>query len=158
MKWENISLIRQEWRILDTKNGMAQTIPLTAEAMIILQRRHITKNAEFVFPGIGLSGHLVEPKKGWKRILHHADIQDLRLHDLRRTLGSWQAKTGASSVIIGKSLNHKSPSSTAVYARLELDPVRASVSRATEAMLLAGGFTEKLNAYSPESPIHLSEN
>lgn len=36
-------------------------------------------------------------------------MTDLRIHDLRRTLGSWQAKTGASmAAIIGKSLNHKS--------------------------------------------------
>lgn len=66
-------------------------------------------------------------------------LADLRIHDLRRTLGSWQAKTGASLVIIGKSLSHKTPSATAVYARLDLDPVRASVERATSAMLKAAG-------------------
>jgi integrase len=35
-------------------------------------------------------------------------ITDLRLHDLRRTLGSYQASLGANSFIIGKSLGHKS--------------------------------------------------
>jgi integrase len=67
-------------------------------------------------------------------------LPDLRIHDLRRTLGSWQAKTGASLIIIGKSLNHKSPSATAIYARLDLDPVRQSVNTATAAMLEAGGM------------------
>ena len=62
------------------------------------------------------------------------------LHDLRRTLGSWQAKTGASLAIIGKSLNHKSQQATAIYARLDLDPVRASVNTATAAMMEAGGM------------------
>ena len=62
------------------------------------------------------------------------------LHDLRRTLGSWQAKTGASLAIIGKSLNHKSMQATAIYARLDLDPVRESVERATAAMLTAAGI------------------
>ncbi|WP_341325690.1 hypothetical protein [Methylotuvimicrobium sp. KM2] len=38
---------------------------------------------------------------------------------------------------IGKSLNHKSTQSTAIYARLDLDPVRESVNRATAAMLNA---------------------
>lgn len=69
-----------------------------------------------------------------------ARLPDLRIHDLRRTLASWQAKTGASLVIIGKSLNHKSPSTTAIYARLDLDPVRQSVNTATAAMLEAGGL------------------
>ena len=68
-------------------------------------------------------------------------ITDLRIHDLRRTLGSWQAKTGASLVIIGKSLNHKSHQATAIYARLDLDPVRESVGKATSAMLKAAGMT-----------------
>ena len=67
-------------------------------------------------------------------------IHDLRIHDLRRTLGSWQAKQGASLAIIGKSLNHKSQAATAIYARLDLDPVRASVNSATAAMLEAGGM------------------
>lgn len=68
---------------------------------------------------------------------------DIRIHDLRRTLGSWQAITGSSMLIIGKSLNHLSSAATAIYARLDLDPVRASVNKATEAMLEAGS-TKKL--------------
>jgi len=65
-------------------------------------------------------------------------LPDIRIHDLRRSLGSWQAVTGASGFIIGKSLGHRSQQATAIYARLNLDPVRASVERATEAMMLAG--------------------
>ncbi|WP_028945534.1 tyrosine-type recombinase/integrase [Pseudomonas vranovensis] len=67
------------------------------------------------------------------------DMTDIRIHDLRRTLGSWQAKTGASLVIIGKSLNHKTTQSTRIYARLDDDPVRQSVNTATSAMMAAGG-------------------
>jgi integrase len=64
----------------------------------------------------------------------------LRIHDLRRSLGSWQAITGASLPIIGKSLGHKSPDATMIYARLSLDPVRQSVNTATAAMMEAGGM------------------
>ncbi|MBT8766293.1 tyrosine-type recombinase/integrase [Metapseudomonas boanensis] len=70
------------------------------------------------------------------------DMTDLRIHDLRRTLGSWQAKTGASMAIIGKSLNHKTHQATAIYARLDLDPVRQSVETATLAMLEAAGIKQ----------------
>lgn len=69
-------------------------------------------------------------------------MTDLRIHDLRRTLGSWQAKTGASLAIIGKSLNHKTHQATTIYARLDLDPVRQSVETATQAMLEAGGVKQ----------------
>ena len=72
----------------------------------------------------------------------HFAMTDLRIHDLRRTLGSWQAKTGASLTIIGKSLNHKTHQATAIYARLDLDPVRQSVNTATAAMMEAAGLKE----------------
>ncbi|WP_136066363.1 tyrosine-type recombinase/integrase [Modicisalibacter radicis] len=69
-------------------------------------------------------------------------LANLRIHDLRRTLGSWQARHGASLAIIGKSLNHKSVQSTAIYARLDIDPVRDSVTRAVDNLLAAGGLSE----------------
>jgi integrase len=61
-------------------------------------------------------------------------LMDIRLHDIRRTLGSYQAINGVSLEIIGKSLGHKSIQATQVYARLILDPVRKSVESATETM------------------------
>jgi len=141
MKWQDINFERAEWRIEATKNDTPQTVTLSPEAVEVLQNRK-SDDSEFVFPGIGKSGHLQEPRKGWERILKSAGIKDLRLHDLRRTLGSWQAKTGASLAIIGKSLNHKNQNTTAIYARLDLDPVRDSVNTATSAMLAAGGLTK----------------
>ena len=77
-------------------------------------------------------------------------MQDLRIHDLRRTLGSWQAATGASLPIIGRSLGHKQVQTTAIYARLSLDPVRAAVEKATTAMLAAvGEGTEPTKSTGP---------
>lgn len=90
-----------------------------------------------LFPGEGEAGHFHDPKKAWARILKRAGIEDLRIHDLRRTLGSWQTALGASGFIVGKSLGHKSMQATAVYARLNLDPVRNSVNAAADAMFKA---------------------
>lgn len=59
-------------------------------------------------------------------------LMDLRIHDIRRTLGSYQAISGSSLQIIGNSLGHKSPQSTLIYARLNLEPVKASVQKATD--------------------------
>ena len=61
----------------------------------------------FVFPGTGCHRHPVEPKKGWQRTCKAVGIQGARIHDLRRTMGSRQAKTGAGLPVIGKNLNHK---------------------------------------------------
>ena len=147
MRWFEVNLPEGLWRIPRTKNDDPQNVTLSPEAIAILETRKeaAADDAVFVFPGPGKSGHLVEPKKGWERVLERAGLSDLRIHDLRRTLGSWQAKTGASLTIIGKSLNHKSHQSTAIYARLDLDPVRQSVNVATAAMLEAAGVKKPAN-------------
>jgi site-specific recombinase XerD len=80
-----------------------------------------------------------------------ARMPDLRIHDLRRTFGSYQAMTGASLTIIGKSLNHKNVATTAIYSRLDTDPVRASVEKATSAMLSAGGRVKEIKPNNPAS-------
>ena len=142
MRWADIDLVAGVWRIAKTKNGTPQTVTLSPEAVTVLESRK-AGGGEFVFPGEGKTKHIVEPKKAWATLLKAAGIENLRIHDLRRTLGSWQARTGASLPIIGKSLNHKTHQATAIYARLDLDPVRQSVNTATAAMMEAAGLKKK---------------
>ncbi len=140
MRWQDIDMQRAIWIIQETKNGTSHTVPLSSEAIAVLTNRlpQKTLSSIWVFPSnTSKSGHLEEPKSAWKRILERSNLQDLRLHDLRRTLGSWQAATGANSYVIGKSLGHKTQQATAIYARLNIDPVRESVEKATSAMLKA---------------------
>lgn len=143
MKWKDINFQTATWRIEQTKNGDAQTIHLPLQAMEILEARKLVSNGPWVFEGTGKSGHLADPKKAWQRILCEAGIENLRIHDLRRTLGSYQAATGANGYIIGKSLGHRSQQSTAIYARLNLDPVRESVNKATDVMF---GYSRGIHA------------
>ena len=161
MRWDQINLSESTWKIPRTKNDEPQTVTLCPEAVIVLQvRKEANKTnkatnskkpvtAGFVFPGTGETGHIVAPSKAVARVMKLAGIpygrkipDGVTLHDLRRTLGSWQARTGASLPIIGKSLNHKSLVTTLIYARLDLDPVRECVNTATSAMLEAGGMKE----------------
>lgn len=132
MQWEDISFSLSEWHIKETKNGEAHVIPLTSSAQEILRERKIGTQSPYVFPGKGQAGHLVDPKKSWKRILNRAEITDLRIHDLRRTLGSWMGALGATTAIIGKTLAHKSAEATRVYERIDIDPVREFITRANE--------------------------
>ena len=145
MRWEQVHLDRGTWEIPDTKSGEPVTAYLPPRAVEILTRRKAENEdpaneraSEWVFPGHVRGEHLKDPTKNWKAICQRAKLENLRPHDLRRTLGSWQAATGASLPIIGKSLGHRSQSATAVYARLNLDPVRQAVDLATTAILAAG--------------------
>jgi integrase len=153
MRWSDISFTRAVWHIPETKNGEAVDVPLIEHALAILEagqanaameaKRKKRALCDWVFPGRGRTGHLVEPKRAWASLLQRAGLADLRLHDLRRTLGSWQASTGASLIVIGKTLGHLNASTTQIYARLNLDPVRGAVQKATDAMLLAGGVSPR---------------
>lgn len=139
MKWVDVDLQQGIWRIPDTKSGQSVRIALAPEAQKILcNRKKICENSEYVFPGRYGKSHLKEPKKAWAKILENSGLKDLKIHDLRRTLGSWQAAAGVSLPIIGKSLGHRTTTATAIYARMNLDPVRESVSAAVTAMMTAG--------------------
>lgn len=67
-------------------------------------------------------------------------IDDVRLHDLRRTVGSWLAQAGNSLHLIGRVLNHSNASTTQVYARFGQDNVRAALEQHGERLLGAAGL------------------
>lgn len=144
MRWNEIDFELGIWTIPKTKNGDSQTIPLTRYAMEVLQVRkeNEKEKSAWVFPGTGDSGHLVEPKTVWRRVIKRAGLSNLRMHDLRRTLGSYMAMTNQSLHIIGRALGHRSATSTQVYARLANDPVRQGMEKAQREMLSAAGMLD----------------
>jgi integrase len=139
MRWNEVDLDRAEWRIPETKNGKPQRQPLVPEVAAILMERakERTPNGIYVFPSEdSASGHIEEPKKAFAKVLAVAGLENLRLHDLRRTLGSYQAMNGDSLLIISKTLGHTNVNakSTEVYTRLHQDPIRDSLQRAVSKM------------------------
>jgi integrase len=68
-------------------------------------------------------------------------IDDVRLHDLRRTVGSWLAQAGNSLHLIGRVLNHSNQSTTAIYARFGEDSVRAALEQHGVRIMGAAGIT-----------------
>lgn len=135
MAWRDIDMQEALWRIqaFDAKAGEDMSIPLTAEALALLQARKDAKQSdEWVFPAESKTGHYQEPKRAWATLRKRAEMEDLRIHDLRRTMGSWLVRTGANTAINAKALGHKSMQAAAVYQRIaDTDPVREAMQRAT---------------------------
>lgn len=137
MKYSEIDFENRSWRLSEklTKNGDTNYHVLSDHALKILNRRKISNSdglqSEYVFPGDGESGHLVDPKKSFNRVKQRMGIADFTIHDLRRTLASYMAINGTSLPIIGRALNHKSLSSTEIYARLSQDAVLSALNSAT---------------------------
>lgn len=218
MRWADVNLERAEWFILQTKNRTPHTVPLTPEAAKILQQRqqHAQQEHEhqrkedseapapvYVFPSRGKSGHLVEPKGAWRRILDRAElhrlieliaqagkwdeaereqalkaartgeakaltgyrreakklgidasvarIADLRIHDLRHTIGSALAATGANTAMTMQALGHKTASASLIYQKLHRDPIRQAMQRATASILEQAGLLPKTNVANIEA-------
>ena len=147
MQWKDLDLEHGLWHVAgeQMKNGSPLVVVLSTNAISILNERSTAsdKHTDWVFPSGSVrgSGCVSSPTPAWDRIRERSGLTDVRIHDLRRTLGSWQALGGASLQIIGKSLGHKSMQSTEIYARLTTDPVRESVEKATQAM--AAHWTEQ---------------
>jgi len=134
MRWDEIDFERKVWHIPETKNGDPLDVPLVDHAIQLL--KGIDQSSEWVFPSpTSKSGYLQDPKRPWQRILERAGLSNLRIHDIRRTLASYQAITGTPLNIIGKTLGQKSVEATQIYARLHNDPVRDSMNKAVEKML-----------------------
>jgi integrase len=62
----------------------------------------------------------------WARVRKAAGLADVRIHDLRHSFASVGAAGGLSLPVIGALLGHKHAATTARYAHLSADPLRAA--------------------------------
>lgn len=153
MRWDEIDFDLKIWTIPHEKfkNGDTHIVPLVEAAISILcHRQAVDGGSPWVFPGKTTSGHLMEPKRAWDRVLKRAGLTNLTIHDLRRTLGSYMAISGANVFSIAGMLGHKDMRSTKVYARLDVASVRRAVEVVSERM------QETLALPMPVSPIPLA--
>ena len=151
MTWDDVDLENGLWVIpaSKSKNKKSMGIPLIPEAVEILEKRKQQTESIFVFPSTGRTGHITEIRKSWSTLLKRAKITDFVFHDLRRTVGSWQAHTGSSDIIIGKSLGHSSTQSTRVYARIrDNNPIKKS---------MAGGFAAMKKASQEKKVVNIGD-
>jgi integrase len=147
-RWDDVSFERAELRLADTKAGRTHYIPLSSPAMALLQQIPRRAGNPHVFPGRELTPEfqrdpapLVNIAKAWNRVRKAAGVEDVRLHDLRRTVGSWLAQAGNSLHLIGRVLNHSNVSTTQVYARFGEDHVRAALEQHGARIMGAAGLT-----------------
>ncbi len=129
--WDQFDLERGVWTkpSAHTKQNKAHRVPLSAAAISLLATmKSAAGDSEFLFPSRNGSA-LGEIKKSWRKITEAADLQGLRLHDLRHTYASILASSGLSLPMIGALLGHTQPATTARYSHLMDDPLRAATEK-----------------------------
>jgi len=125
LRWEHVSNEHQRLLLRDSKTGR-KGIPLNPPALAVLHDIPRLENNPYVICGQKAGRHLVNLEKPWRRIRAAAKLDDVRLHDFRHSFASVGASGGQSLVIIGKMLGHSQPATTARYAHLADDPVKAA--------------------------------
>ena len=115
-KWSDIDWKQRTLSIPKTKNGEALLAPLSHAAISRLKVVPQMQDNPYIICGRKAGHHLVNLTDAWSRIRKVAGLNDLRIHDLRRTVGSWLVRDGASLHLVGSVLNHKDQKTTAGYA------------------------------------------
>ena len=139
-RWTDVDLDNGFLRLPQTKAGRRHYVPLSRPAQEILENLPREVGSPFVFPSERGPGHLINVSKPWERLCTRACIENARLHDLRRTVGSWLAQDGASLLLIGRVLNHSTPGATQVYAHLAEFNARDVMERHGSALIAATGL------------------
>lgn len=118
LQWKDVSLSRRELFLADTKANRSHRVPLSTAALEVLKGIPREAGNDYVLPGRSGGGRY-DLKRPWIRIRQAAKLENFRLHDLRRTVGSWLATYGGASLpLIGKVLNHSNVSTTQIYGRI----------------------------------------
>lgn len=126
MPWKDLDQEERVWTIPTevAKNGQAHRVPLTAQALAIIEgMRETADGSIWVFPSphgdgkrhlAGVSTAVIE------RLRNQADSHFV-IHDLRRTAASHMAALKVPRLTISKVLNHKEAGITKIYDRHSYD-------------------------------------
>ena len=143
LRWSEVDIEGGRLRLVDSKSGR-KVISLGAPALTILAGLQPSENdkkkSEFVLPALRGKGPLVGLQSAWERIRARAGLDNVRVHDLRHAFASVAVAAGESLYLTGKLLGHSRPETSARYAHLGDDPLKAAADRVSQrvAAALAG--------------------
>ena len=140
MMWEDLDLDLGLWTIAagEMKGKRSHRVPIVPRALEVLRQRRamLGEDEVYVFPSDrSETAHRGKFNRAFGKLLKRAGITNVRIHDLRRTLASWQAAAGVSLALIQQTLAHADVGTTMIYARLNVDPVRRAMEEAATAIL-----------------------
>jgi integrase len=125
LRWIDVDFEHKCLRLPDSKTG-AKIVYLNAPALAILTELPRVERNPYVFIGTRNGTATKAIDKVWARVRAKAGLTDVRIHDLRHSYASVGAVGGFSLPIIGALLGHKHAMTTARYAHLSADPLRAA--------------------------------
>jgi integrase len=103
LQWPQVDFESATITLTETKSGRAQVVTMNAPARQVLMELRAASRSEWVLPSptnakCRLSKSAIE--YAWQRIRAAAKIDDVRLHDLRHTVGTYAGQTGANAFLV----------------------------------------------------------
>ena len=130
LRWTDVGLEAGELHLGDAKAG-PRTVHLPPTAVRLLKTLPRREGCRWVFPGEDREGRFSGGGLDhvWQTVRTHAELEDVRLHDLRHSFASRALALGETLPVIGKLLGHSDIETTARYAHLAQDSLHETAER-----------------------------
>lgn len=140
LQWDHVDLARATIALPGRKGGARRAHPIGLPAVELLKGLTAVEGSPWVFPRPLDSKRHVSVEvvaNAWQRIRRHAGLEDVHLHDLRHTVGTYAGQAGVNAFLVRDLLRHQTTHTTNRYVNRDEDPVR-DISDRVGARILAG--------------------
>ena len=140
LKWDQIDFADAKVTLLTTKSGRPERVTMNAPARQVLKELESQKCSEWVLPSVSNNKQPLSKagiEAAWTKLRAAAQLDDVRLHDLRHTVGTYAAQSGANAFMVRDLLRHKNLAMTGRYVNRADDPVRMLSDQVGERILAA---------------------
>ena len=136
-KWEEVDIERKVWRIPTSKTGKPRHVPLSDDAIAVLQAIPRFGKCPYLVPNPKTLKPFLSIYNSWHTARLAAKLPDVRVHDLRHSAASNLVNAGQSLYVVAKVLGHSQTRTTERYAHLDAGVLLNAVNAAS----LATGTT-----------------
>ena len=147
-RWEDFDFEHRHWRIHTTKLGKPRFVPMS-DGVVNLLGSIPRFDCEWVFPNPKTLKPYVSIFCSWNTTRGKADLQDVRIHDLRHSYASFLVNAGRSLYEVQRLLGHTQIKTTQRYAHLSHDTLLDATNSVNTA--LGGMFVPMVSA----SPVEI---
>ena len=148
LQWDQVDLKSKTLTVTDTKNNEAHTLPLSDFLFELFSTRKINSQCDYVFPGTGVGGYIIEPRKQIAKVIAASGIS-FSIHDLRRTFITIAESLDIPAYALKRLLNHKMKNDvTSGYIMTDVERLRKPMQLISDYMLKCMGVEKSADVIS----------